>query len=250
MLTRCSHYERSGIPFKAFFAEFGVEGTFLLQELNSGKTRIFNKTRAAQPFLPASTFKILNALIALETGAIADTNTALKWDGIERSIKQWNHDHNLRSAMQVSAVWFYQEMARRIGVEKMQQFVRKSNYGNKNISGKIDAFWLDGEIRISALQQIDFLKHFYRGELPFAAENIEKVKAMLIVEQGDDYILRAKTGWGGDSKPQIGWYIGYLEKQNEVYFFATNIAIYKAKDAKAPKAIMRRIFHQLNLLPQ
>lgn len=244
----CSNTPQPENVFASVFNQYAVEGTFVMQELHANKTYFYNKNRSSIRFIPASTFKILNSLIALETGAIVDTNVIIKWDGIERSIKPWNRDHNMRTAIQVSAVWFYQELARRIGEERMQDFVNKADYGNKDISGAIDLFWLDGGLRISAQEQVHFLKKLYENNLPFSPPVLAKVKDILVVDQGPDYVLRAKTGWGGDAKPQIGWYVGYLEKGSEVYFFALNIDINKDEDSKARVGIVRKIFHDLRLL--
>lgn len=248
-LVKCTTDSQS-VDFAAIFDESGVTGTFVLQELYSGKMQIYNEKRSTQPYIPASTFKILNSLIALESGAISDTNEIIKWDGTVRSIEQWNRDHNLSSAIKVSAVWFYQELARRIGAEKMQHFVDKSAYGNKNIGGELDSFWLRGDLRISAIEQISFLKKFYQEDLPFSSENFKKVKEILVVERGQDYVLRAKTGWGGQGKSEIGWYVGYLEKQDEVYLFALNIDIYKNDEAKARAGIARKVLQARGLLPE
>jgi beta-lactamase class D len=116
--------------------------------------------RAKERFLPASTFKIFNSLAALESGVIKDQDEIIKWDSIPRGWEKWDMDHNLRSAIKYSAVWFYQELARRIGEEKMRSYINKTGYGNKNIEGGIDLFWLQGELKISAMEQIEFLKKF------------------------------------------------------------------------------------------
>ncbi|KAA3654100.1 MAG: class D beta-lactamase, partial [Calditrichaeota bacterium] len=128
---QCTRTHESETVFADAFKKYAVEGTFVFHKLHANQTYFYNNARANTPYLPASTFKILNSLIALETGAIADTNVVLKWDGIEHSIKAWNRDHNMKSAIKVSAVWFYQELACRIGPDKMQYLVEKCDYGNK-----------------------------------------------------------------------------------------------------------------------
>ena len=76
---------------------------------------VFDRARAETPLLPASTFKVFNAMVALDSGAVKDEYEVIHWDGVKRQFDGWNRDHCLASAMKFSAVWFYQEMARRAG---------------------------------------------------------------------------------------------------------------------------------------
>ena len=148
-----------------YFNEFGFDGSFVLYDLNNDTFYRYNKEVCSQQFIPASTFKIPNTLIGLETGVITGKDFELKWDGVKREIETHNQDQNLETAFKYSAVWYYQEVERRIGEERMKKFVDSINYGNKNIGGGIDRFWLDGEIRISADEQIEFLKKIGKESL-------------------------------------------------------------------------------------
>lgn len=233
------------------FQELGIEGSILIYDLNQDKTYQHNPSRNTTAFLPASSFKILNSLIALETGVISDEIAVLTWDGIEREIADWNRDLNMREAIKVSAVWFYQVLARRVGYERMQKFVAQSNYGNKNIGTKedIDKFWLEGKLRITPQEQIQFLSRLNKNDLPFSKRSISIVKSIIIVEQTLNYTLRAKTGWvRGVVTPEIGWYVGYLEQGKNIYFFATNIDIRNKKDPAARIEVTRRCLKDLGLL--
>ncbi len=241
------------IDFGRHFQELGVEGSILVYDLNRDRTYEHNPQRNKTPFLPASTFKIPNALISLETGVIANELSVLTWDGIQRSVPEWNRDLNLKEAMKLSAVWFYQVLARRVGHEQMQKWVTHIGYGNQKIGDKaeIDQFWLRGELRITPQEQVQFLRRLYKGELPVSKRSLSIVKDMMVMEQTPDYTLRGKTGWvgfGENVKPQIGWYVGYLEKGKEVYFFATNIEIRNKKDASARLELTRRCFKDLGVL--
>jgi beta-lactamase class D len=200
----------------------GNDGCFELYDLNKDQTTYYGQARCAQRFLPASTFKILSSLIALESGAIADENEVIPWDSTQYLYDTWNRDQTLRTAIQESVVWAYQELARRVGTEKMQAYVEAAEYGNADISGRIDSFWLDGALRISADEQIDVLKRLYFDDLPFYTRNIEIVKNILILEETDAYTLRGKTGSALRAGVHVGWFVGYLERGEEVYFFACN----------------------------
>ncbi len=201
----------------------GMKGAFVLYDLNGQRTIRYNPQRCAEPFLPASTFKILNSLIGLETGVISDENYRIAWDGTNYEIPAWNQDQTLATAFQNSVVWYYQELARRIGEERMRQDVELAGYGNQDISGEIDTFWLEGSLRISADQQVDFLKRFYQNDLPFSKKSIDIVKKIMVLESADSYTFRGKTGSVQRLPIHTGWFVGYLERDGNVYFFATNI---------------------------
>jgi beta-lactamase class D len=244
--TKSSLHSRA--DFEKYFQQAGVKGSFILYNLKKNQYLVYNTERVNSAVLPASTFKIFNSLVALETGVIKDENQVIKWDGVKREIEEWNQDQTMRSAIKYSAVWFYQELARRIGEKRMQYYINLANYGNRNISGGIDKFWLEGGLRISPKQQIDFLVKLYRNQLPFSKRSIDVVKDILINEKTNNYVLRGKTGTVSAVTPKIGWYVGYLESKNDVNFFAINLDIIKPDDAKARIAITKHILSDMNLL--
>lgn len=230
------------------FSARGVRGSFVLYDLKKNRYLCTDRRDVDRGTLPASTFKIFNALVALETGAVADENEIIAWDGVDRGRKAWNQDHSLKSAMSVSAVWFYQEVARRAGQRRMHHFVDKARYGNRDIGDRIDRFWLDGRLRISPRQQIDFLTKLYRNDLPFSERSMRIVKQIIVVDQTPTYTMRAKTGWAAGIAQPIGWYVGYVERGDDVYFFATRIDITRDEDAAARVDATRAILTELGIL--
>ncbi len=200
----------------------GFSGAFVLYDLNANRSIRYNPERCAKRFLPASTFKILNALIGLETGVIPDENYVIPWDGTHYDVPAWNQDNTLKTAIQNSVVWYFQELARRVGEQRMQQYVDAAGYGNQDISGQIDSFWLAGGLRISADEQVAFLQRLYQGDLPFSSRSMNIVKEILVLEKTDSYQLSGKTGSVQRVTPNEGWFVGYLETRGDVYFFATN----------------------------
>ena len=230
--------------FAKYFNNAGVEGGFVLYDLKHDKYLVHDLARSTRGYIPASTFKLFNALVALETGVIRDENEVLKWDGVRRDVAAWNQDHSLRTGFKVSAVWFYQELARRIGAERMQQYVNLAGYGNRDTSGGLELFWLTGGLRITPAEQIDFLVRLYQNKLPFSQKTMDLVKDIAIFEQGEGYVLRAKTGWAG----KIGWFVGYVEREARAYFFALNIEIKKDKDTMARIDITKNILRDLNVI--
>ena len=233
-----------------YFEEFHVKGSFVLYDLHRDRFTCYNPDQLNQEFLPASTFKICNSLIALETGVIPDENAVIKWDGVKRDNPSWDRDNDLKSAFRNSVVWFYQELARRVGETRMQEWLRKAHYGNEKISGGIDQFWLRGELRITPAQQIDFLKRLYLDRLPFSPRTIETVKRVMVAEQTDNYTLRAKTGWASGNS--VGWYVGYVETQEDVFFFSTCVQGTSQQDSqnfgRSRTEITRRILRALGVL--
>lgn len=239
------------VSFKQHFDTLGINGSIIIYDLKRDSFYQHNPPRNNTAFLPASTYKIPNSLIALETGVIKNDVEVLTWDGIERGfadspIKQWNQDLNIRLAFKYSAVWFYQVLARRIGHEKMQDFVKQIQYGNQNIGSEedIDKFWLSGELRITPQEQINFLLRLYKNDLPFSQETMALVKDIAIAEQTPNYVLRGKTGLA----QEIGWYVGYLEQNDNVYFFATNLDIDSQTDPAVRLKVTRLCLQDLGLL--
>jgi beta-lactamase class D len=200
---------------------------------------VYGAERAQTRFMPASTFKIAHALFALGAGMVRDEFQIFRWDGTKRDIESWNHDQDLRSSMRNSAVWVYQQLARELGEERERHYLSKISYGNADRSGGVDTFWLRGNLRISAEEQVALLQRPYRNELPFRVEHQRLVKDVMIVEAGRNWILRAKAGWQARVQPQVGWWVGWVEWREGPGFFAINIEMPKGAEAlpqHAPRA--------------
>ena len=226
-----------------YFQDFEA-GAFVLYDQGADQYTRYNPDRCAERFLPASTFKIMNSLIGLESGVIPDQNYVIEWDGTHYDVVEWNQDHTLKTAFQVSAVWYYQELARRVGRERMQQYIDAVRYGNQDISGQIDTFWLEGGLRISPDEQVEFLKRLYAGDLPFSERSMDIVRDIMVIEQTDEYTFSGKTGTALRVASPVGWFVGYLETSDNVYFFATNIKLQTAqgnigKAQEITRAILR-----------
>jgi beta-lactamase class D len=231
------------------FEEAGVEGTIVVLDERDGAHWVHNQERATTRFLPASTFKIPHALFALDAGAVRDEFQAFAWDGEARAIASWNRDQDLRSSMRNSVIWVYEEIARSIGEEAERRYLRQIGYGNADPSGGIESFWLDGALRVSALEQIGFLQRLYRNALPFRVEHQRLVKDVMIVEAGRDWILRAKTGWQARVEPQVGWWVGWVERPDGAVFFALNIEMpNQAADLPKREAIARAALRSIGAL--
>ncbi|MGH8174097.1 MAG: class D beta-lactamase [Rhodanobacteraceae bacterium] len=237
------------------FAERGVIGTALIFDETDNRFLVLDRVRAEKAFSPASTFKVFNAMVALETGAVKDEYEVIRWDGVKRAFPDWNRDHSLASGMKFSVVWFYQEMARRAGAKRMQQWIDAVGYGNGDIGGGIDRFWLSGALRISAVEQIGFLRRLAAGTLPFSARSQETVRRITIQESAPDFVLHGKTGWATHEDigrtEDLGWYVGWVERGGRRWFFALNIDMpHGGEDAPKRVAIGRALLAGVGAIPR
>ncbi|MES1198045.1 MAG: class D beta-lactamase [Chitinophagaceae bacterium] len=210
---------------KKYFDDNKVDGCFALMDNGTGKFTIYNLARYRDSsYLPASTFKIVNSLIGLQTGKISSDSMVIKWDGIKRRVDDWNKDLNMYEAFRVSAVNYYQEVARRIGKDTMQFWLDSLSYGTKKINTGIDTFWLDNSLKITPDEELGLVKRLYFDQLPFFKSNQEIVKRAMLFENNTNYRLGYKTGWGStEQNHALGWIVGWIEENRHPYFFVLNI---------------------------
>ena len=238
-----------------------TKGAFVLYDLRNNRYLRHNETRCRRRFTPASTFKIPNSLIALETGVVRDADFVIRWNPQRYTNEgrpaiapfiHWWQDHTLRSAMKYSVVWYYMEIAQRVGAQRMQKFVTQFEYGNKDTSGGIDQFWRNSTLQISADEQVDFLRRFYAGKLNVSSRSTGIVKDIMLLEQTAAYKFSGKTGAAPiDNGGTLAWFVGYLEREGDVYFFALNMdgANYEAiRDERIN--LTKRILTELGYLPK
>ena len=238
-----------------------TEGAFVLYDLKHDRYVRYNEARCRQRFSPKSTFKIPNSLIGLETGVISDANFVIPWDRQkyppqdnwnQEPFNHWAQDQTLRSAIRYSVVWYYKELAKRVGEKRMQKYVVDFNYGNKNISGGVDNFWLNNSLKISVDEQIHFLKAFYTGQLQVSERSTDIVKDILVLEETPAYKLSGKTGGGPIADATyIGWFVGYLETKADVYFFALNLEGADFPSIRDRRVLItKQILSELGYLPK
>jgi len=244
--------KKSGGSYETDLSKYfeGFSGAFVMYDVNNKYYIRHNAEQCKKRWSPCSTFKIPNSLIAVETGVAPDENFTLKWDGTKQPIESWNSDHNLRTAIKNSVVWYYRELARRIGEEKMKYYIDKIDYGNKDISGGLDKFWLMNSIAISADEQVEFLLKLIINKLPFSERSVNIVKDIMTLEKNDMYVLYGKTGSGEnkDIKRTQGWFVGFLTLGDNAYVFATNIEAAENANGQRAKAITYEILKSLKLM--
>jgi beta-lactamase class D len=214
------------------FNNAAVNGTFVLYDVTAQKYVGHNEARSGVRFLPASTFKIPNSLIGLSVGAVRSVDEVLPYKGPSQPfIKAWARDMGLREAISLSNVPIYQELARRIGLDRMRENIVRMDYGNKEVGTSVDSFWLSGPLKISAVEQALFLAKLAQGTLPFPPEAQKSVREITLLEQGDDWKLYGKTGWQNAPGQGVGWWVGWVEKDGHIYAYALNIDILNETDA-------------------
>ncbi len=227
-----------------------VEGVLLIYDPQEEIYYSNDFQRVEKGNLPASTFKIPNSIIALETGVVENDSTLFKWDGQKRRLSIWEKDMIFRDAFHLSCVPCYQDIARRVGEKRMNSFLTKLNYGDMIVdSSNIDLFWLEGDSKITPSQQIDFLYRFYHSKLPISQRTEEIMKRLMVVEETDNRKISGKTGWSIRNGNNNGWFVGYVETKEKVFFFAANVEPQEAFNMELFPMIRKKIvFKALEVL--
>ncbi|RZT30788.1 OXA-1206 family carbapenem-hydrolyzing class D beta-lactamase [Cupriavidus agavae] len=245
---------------RPLFDAAGTDGTMVIHNVREQRTLVYNPKRAATAYSPASTFKIFNTLIGLETGAVADVDhDKLPWDG-----KVWMHhgkpilpavcngDVALRAALPNSCVPAYQALARRVGTVQYRKYLTAAHFGNADVEGPVDRFWLNGHLKITALQQVAFLRDAAAHQVPLiSARSFEALDDILTIEKTADYTLRAKTGWdaSGDAKADVGWWVGWVTRGADTWVFALNLDMPRPELGARRQEIARAMLRQVGALP-
>ena len=237
---------------KGIFDKYGMTGTMLILDPQSGRKFGYNPARWDSGYLPASTFKIPNTLIGLETGVIKPDHV-FKWKGEVRRLPQWEQDLSLRDAFRVSCVPCYQELARKIGPLRMRSSLEKINYPGMDVRpDNIDLFWLEGNSRITPRQQVDFLRRLFEEKLPLKKSVMQAVKEIMVNETTPEYTLSGKTGWAVRNGNNWGWFVGWVETKGKVYYISTlvePISLEKVADfSMARKTVTMEVLKYLGII--
>lgn len=230
-------------------ARNGVEGAFAGYDVTAARLFLVNDPRAQQRFSPASTFKIANSLIALETGVVRDENEIIPYRSDDPPFMQeWARDMSMREAIKLSNVPIYQELARRIGLARYREWLTRLSYGNGETGATLERFWLDGSLQISAVEEAHFVAALAQRKLPMSIRAQESVRDILKYETIRDYTIYAKTGWCRACQPQIGWWVGWVARGGRIFAFALNIDITNPKDLDKRIPIAKAILSKLGVI--
>jgi beta-lactamase class D len=224
----------------------GRDGCFVLYDSQKDTYIRYNPKACAERFSPCSTFKIPHTMIALDTGVASGPDFSLPWDGVKRSIPAWNHDHTLRSAFQNSVVWFYQELARRIGPEREARYVSKFGYGNMDTSGGLTNFWLQSSLTVSADEQVGFLRRLWANGLPVSQDAQRMTREIMEISRNNGRVLYGKTGTGGTTDAaRLGWFVGCVQHGERTVFFAARITGERDASGKEARKIAEAVLENL-----
>jgi beta-lactamase class D len=240
----------------------GLDACVIIHDLGTNTRMHLNRGQCLKALSPCSTFKIPNALIGLETGELRDERTIYAWDGQPKAFSSWEHDHTLRSAIRDSVVWYFQRLAREVGEARMKEYLERLGYGNRDISGGIDRFWLGNTLTISAEDQVTFLVGLYRGTLPFSTRSMAIVREILVLERVGPATLSGKTGTGirdvarnsrgeavSTGATTLGWFVGHVATVGREVVFAVNIEASENSNGQRAKDLTIQVLERLGLWP-
>ncbi|ENV02983.1 MULTISPECIES: OXA-213 family carbapenem-hydrolyzing class D beta-lactamase OXA-305 [Acinetobacter] len=233
---------------KSLFDQAQTTGVLVVKRGQTEEIYGNDLKRASTEYVPASTFKMLNALIGLEHHK-ATTTEIFKWDGQKRLFPDWEKDMTLGDAMKASAIPVYQELARRIRLDLMTKEVKRIGFGNADIGSKVDNFWLVGPLKITPEQETQFAYKLANKTLPFSKNVQEQVQSMVFIEEKNGRKIYAKSGWGWDVEPQVGWLTGWVvQPQGEIVAFSLNLEMKKGIPSSIRKEIAYKGLEQLGVL--
>jgi beta-lactamase class D len=229
------------------FLSEGITGTFVAASLSGETIYVHNAARSIERFSPASTFKIPNTLIALDSQIVESKSSTFTWNGTVRGIEKWNKDQTLETAFKVSCLWCYQEIARQVGAEGYEIALAKIDYGNQSIGEEIDTFWVDGSLEISAVEQIAFLRKLFNNDLPFRRNHVDILRQIMVAQHTQQYTIYAKTGWAA-IEPQVAWYVGFVESDEGKWLFAMNMRVDRPEQAALRVELSLRSLRALGII--
>ena len=231
----------------SYFKEY--DGSFVLLDLESGHYQVYNDANSKKRVSPDSTYKIISSLVGLETEVVTNENAQMEWDGTIHPFEQWNKDQTLTSATINSVSWYFQKVDSLVGKTRIESYLKQMGYGNVDLSGGINEFWLESSLKISPIEQVKILEKLYTYKLPFSRRNIDIVKKTIKLSDQDKITLYGKTGTGIVNGNQLnGWFVGFVESKGKVFAFATNIQGKVWTDGATAKTITLSILKDKNIL--
>ena len=226
----------------------GYTGAFVLKDLSDGSIVKYNEKLLKERDNPCSTFKIVNSLIAIDSGVMKVDDSKMKWDGKKREIESHNQDQDMQSAMTNSVVWYFQKVAEKIGKERMQEYLHTLKYGNQDISSGLTNFWLGkgGSLLVSPYEQVDFLTQLFEDKLPVKKQSMSDVRQLIKLKTEGDNTLFGKTGTSTGAK--FGWFVGAIKHRDKTYVFATNVRANENAYGRNAKKITESLLTKMGLL--
>ena len=234
------------LDVSAIFGSY--DGSFVLYDNHLDSWKIYNLEEANKRIPPDSTYKIYDALLGIESGIITPEHSSMAWNGEHFSYSAWENDQDLNSAMQNSVNWYFQTMDSQLGLNKIQEFLNEIEYGNQTTSSNLKLYWSDFSLKISPIEQVELLKKFNTNGFHLHSQNVLSVKNAIKIVGTSDGTFYGKTGTGCiDGQDINGWFIGYIETSDNIYYFATNIQSDSNATGKKALEITSAILKKLHI---
>lgn len=234
------------LDYSSYFDNYN--GCFVLYNTKNDSYSFYNIDRCQTRVSPDSTYKLYSALAGLENSIITPDDTLQSWSGEQYSNTYWNSNQTLQSAMANSVNWYFQNIDRKTGYQKLQDFFDEIAYGNKDLTGDISNYWLESTLLISPLEQVQLLTDLWQNKWGFDDQNIRLIKKSIFVSESKGKTLYGKTGTGNINDKCInGWFIGSVDSGNNTLIFATNISGNDNCDGRTAADITLNILSDLNI---
>lgn len=192
---------------------------------------------------PCSTFKIAISLMGYDDNILINESLPiLDSSDYTNSQKLCYKAMGPSFWMKNSCIWYSQEITRKLGVDKFQNYINKLDYGNKSILGDygknngLTDSWLTSSLKISPIEQISFLQKLVQNKLPISLKAHEFTRNILYIEDFyKGWKLYGKTGCGNlkESSLQLGWFIGWIQRNDQIIYFTKYIEVPQKEDCYA-----------------
>ena len=205
----------------------GITGCAVLYSPSENKYSLYNKDMAEQEVSPYSTFKIISRLIGLHNDIIKDETSTMNYDGTQYPNSEWNENLTLQKAFQTSCIWYFHQIINSAGEQEVKKELSELEYGNCDVSARegsninpykeLNGFWLGSSLKISPYEQVGVLSKIFEGKSFYDSQNVEILKKIMLIEDGQEKKVNGKTGSGTNGE---AWFIGFTEKGQQREYFA------------------------------
>lgn len=209
----------------------GPDTCLVIKEVASGR-QIYQygaPSACNRPLPPCGSFQIPMTLIGLSDGKVRPGET-WGWGGAVQPYKAWEHDMDLAAAWRSGAAWWFQKLALAIGRERFGQQLSAMGYGQGEVIGRPDAFWMGpaagGGLYLSTHNQAEVLRKLARGALPVKPEAAQAVLALMAdATRGQTRLsgLGASCPSTADAGRDVSWWVGRIQSPGRDLVFALSI---------------------------
>lgn len=208
----------------------------LIIDAATSATLVRTGDRCEAPVTPASTFKIPLSLIGFDSGILTEAKHPA-WP-YRTEYQTWNDDWKRTTTpytwLRDSVVWYSQVLTQTLGARTLQEYIDKLAYANRDLSGEpgrnngLTTAWLSSSLRISAAEQVEFVRRMVRYQLPISRSAVDRTMSLMPLASTGGWRVRGKTGTGfqvradgtSDQDRQVGWFVGWATSNGRTVVFA------------------------------